>query len=238
MLAVEAYSEIHGVIQGRGVPRPLKARLERTAELISPNALAAAIRGWNRCPECQDSGMVGTALDKTLAFCSCAAGMEAQHSPLDRELKKPEAERFHKGPEYCQQTVERVQESAKSLLLAACSAIELRFSADIIADSHVSDDGEMLEIHVPDTHFAIDQDDVCKALGRLKQQRRIVITGGRQVRRPQPVPASKPEAAAPAHPPIVQADVDAEVAKHRQKIPAQMETGCDLAACSPARGIQ
>ena len=110
----------------------------------------------------------------------------------------------------------------------------LQFAADVIADSEVSDGGEMLEIRVPETHFGIDQGDVSKALGRLKWHRQIVIAGGRQAKRSHPAPA--PNVAAPARAPITQADIDAEVAKRRQRIPPQMEAGCDLAACSSAAG--
>ena len=55
MPLVQAYGRIQVRIreQGRGIPPVLKARLERTGELISPNALEAAICGWKRCPECQ-----------------------------------------------------------------------------------------------------------------------------------------------------------------------------------------
>jgi len=181
--------------------------------------------------------MVGTALDKTLVFCSCAAGLEAPHAPLDRELQKPEAERFHKGVDYCRQKIERVHESAKSLLVAAYSVLERQFAADVMADCEVSDDGEVLEIRVPDTHFAMKEDDVREALSRLKWQRRIVIAGGRHAKRFQPAPAPKPDVAVPAHrPPITQADIDVELAKRRQKIPPQMEAGCDLAARSSAAG--
>jgi hypothetical protein len=44
--------------------------------------------------------MIGSAIDKTLAFCSCPAGIEAPHPPLDSEVAKPEAGRFHKGADY------------------------------------------------------------------------------------------------------------------------------------------
>jgi hypothetical protein len=238
MLAMDAYDRIRVDVQGRGVPRPFKWRLERTGELISPNALAAAIRGWKRCATCQDSGLVGTALDKNLAFCACAAGAEVQHPPLYRELEKPEDERFHKGVAYCRQMIERVHESAKSLLVAACSVVELQFAADVMAECEVSDDGATLEIRVPDTRFAMTEGDVRKVLDRLKWQRGIVITGGRQVNRSHLTPAAIPGPRPVSRPPITQADIDAEIAKRRQKIPPQMEAGCDLTACSSAAGIQ
>jgi hypothetical protein len=97
-----------------------------------------------------------------------------------------------------------------------CSSIrEFGFKVPVLARS----DGTVVDGHL-----------------RLKWQSRIVITGGRQ--QPQPAPAAKPEAAAPARPPITQADIDVEVAKRRQKMPPQMETECDLAARAAAGGIQ
>jgi hypothetical protein len=236
MLPTEAWDRIRDEMPGRRVPRALKWRLERTGEFISPSALGAAIRGWKRCPTCQDSGLIGRAIDKDLAFCSCAAGLEAQHALLDRELEKPEAERFHKGVDYCRQTIERVHESAKSLLVAAYSVLEQQFAADVMADCEVSDDGEVLEIRVPDTHFAMKEDDLREVLSRLKWQRGIVITGGRQVNRSHLTRAAIPGPRPASRPPITQADIDAEIAKRRQKMPPQMEAGCDLAACSSAAG--
>jgi hypothetical protein len=206
---------------GRDIPPPLKARLKRTGEPISPNELARQIFAWRRCAQCGDSGTIGAAVDKTLAFCPCAAGIEESCS---------------KGADWPAQEMAHVHADAKSLLAAACHAVGCLFTADTIADSKVSDGGGVLEIRLPDGHFGVDQSDVRKAAERLKWQRRIVITGGRQ--QPQPAPAAKPEPAAPARPPITQADIDAELAKRRQKIPPQMEAGCDLAARVAAGGIQ
>jgi hypothetical protein len=148
-------------------------------------------------------------------------------------LRKSEADRFHRGPDYCQRTVERVHESTKSLLVEAHLAVGQGYSADAIADSDIRDDGEVLEICLPPTYFAMKKADLEEALSRLNWRRRIVITGGRQVKHSHPSPAVNPE----SRPPITQADVDAAVAKSRQKIPPQMETGCGLTTAS-AGGFQ
>jgi hypothetical protein len=105
-----------------------------------------------------------------------------------------------------------------------------------MAECEVSDDGATLEIRVPDTRFAMKENDVREALSRLNWQRRIVIIGGRQVNRSRLGPAAIPAPGASSRPPITQADIDAEVAKRRQRIPPQMEAGCDLAAYSSAAG--
>lgn len=70
-----------------------------------------------------------------------------------------------------------------------------------------------------------------------------MITGGRQVKGPQPAPVAKPEAAVPNRAPITQSDIDRAVAElHRQKLPARMAPGRenaeDLAAMSAAGGVQ
>ena len=98
MEQAEAFEFIRASIHPRSVPRPVNRRLQRTGESISPNALEAIIRGWQRCPECEDGGTVGNAIDKTLAFCSCAAGIEARELPTSMDLAEPEAEHFHRGP--------------------------------------------------------------------------------------------------------------------------------------------
>jgi hypothetical protein len=219
MPALQAFARIQTRVPA--LPRVLKARLTRTGELISPNALEAQARGWKRCPNCHDGGMIGDAIDKTLVFCGCPAGIE---------------EMCIKGADWPAQEMARVHADAKSLLVAACHTVGCLFTADAITDSKVSAGGGVLEIRLPDGHFGIDHGDVRNAAERLKWQRRIVITGGRQ--QPQPAPAAKPEAAAPARPPITQADIDAELAKRRQKIPPQMEAGCDLAARAAAGGVQ
>lgn len=203
MAALEAYVRIRAGIQGRGVPRPLKGRLERTGELISPNALEAAIRGWKRCPSCQECGLLGTAIDRDLRFCACPAGIE---------------ESYRKGADWPAEEIARVHGSAKSILVAACCAIGLQFAADVITDAEVTDNGETLQVYASDRYFRTTEGDVCAAVARLGWQRRILITGGLDAKR-QPVaaPTAKQEAARPARSAITQADVDAEVAKRRQK---------------------
>jgi hypothetical protein len=198
MPALQAFGKIQYRVHsaGRDIPRPLDARLKRTGELISPNELARQISGWKRCARCGDSGTIGAAIDQTLAFCGCLAGEEAA---------------YIKGADSPAQEIARVHADAKSLLVAACHAVDCPFTADAIADCEVSDGGGVLEIRLPDWHFAIDQGDVRKAAERLKWQRQVVITSGKA--NPEPPPAAKPEPAAPTRPPITQADLDAKPAK-------------------------
>ena len=125
MEQAEAFEFIRASIQPRGVPRPVNRRLQRTGELISPNALEAVIRGWQRCRECQDWGTVGDAIDKTLAFCSCAAGIEARELPTSTDLAKPEAEGFHRGADWPVAEIARVHAGVKSLLVAAARSVGL-----------------------------------------------------------------------------------------------------------------
>ena len=207
MRAIEAFGRIQGRLAGREVPRPVKARLERTGERISPNALEAAIRGWKRCAHCGDGGTVGNALDRTLAFCACAAGIEAG---------------YDKGACWPTEETARVHANVKSLLVAACFAVEQPFVADAIGNSEVTDDGETLKIALPAAHFGIREADVRPAAERLGWQRRIVITGGRQFSKP--APAAKPEAAAaPLFKAITQADIDRELELAKRRKPPRME---------------
>lgn len=172
-----------------------------------PNALEAAIRGWKRCAHCGDGGTVGNALDRTLAFCACAAGIEAG---------------YDKGACWPTEETARVHADVKSLLVAACFAVEQPFVADAIGDSEVTDDGETLKIALPAAHFGIREADVRPAAERLGWQRRIVITGGRQFSKP--APAAKPEAAAaPLFKAITQADIDRELELAKRRKPPGIE---------------
>lgn len=202
-----------------GLPRILNLRLLRTGELISPNALEAAIMGWKHCPECHERGLLGNAIDRDLRFCGCPAGIEESYS---------------QGVGWPTEEIARVHFSTKSLLAAACFAKGLQFTADAIAASEVTDNGEVLEIRHPDTHFGIPEGDVHKAFGRLKWQRRIVITGGWQAASARFPPAAKTEAAASTRAPITQADIDRALAEHRKKSPVRMAPGRET-SCQDSR---
>jgi hypothetical protein len=241
MAPAEAFERIRPDIGARGVPRWLKAQLERTREFISPNALKDAILGRKRCPECQDRGQLGSALDQTLKFCDCAAGIEAAELPTGRELEQPAAERFHRGPDWPAAETARVHAGAQSRLVDACHDIGRPFAADAIEASSVIDTGGVLEIRLPPDRFGVlVESDVRAALARLGWQRRIAITGGPQAKQqPAAAPATKPAAAAPSRAPITQADIDREV--RRQKQPAPMPPGREgggFADMAAAGGVQ
>jgi hypothetical protein len=193
MPALQAYSQIQDRLEGRGVPQPLKARLERTGEFISPNELARHISGWKRCPDCRDDGTLGNAIDRDLRFCGCPAGIELS---------------YREGAGWPEREIACVHADPKSLLVAACRAVGLAFSADAIEDSAVTDDGALLQVHLSDKQFGVPEGDVRRTLERLGWQRRIFITGGRQAKRqPELAPIAKPEPAAQAAPrPKLQAE--------------------------------
>ena len=238
----KAFGRIQASIGAAPFRRPLRARLERTGELISPAALKAAILGSKYCPECQDRGLLGTALDRTLRFCSCPAGTEAAFEPTPADLAKPAAaERFHRGPDWPAAETARVHADPKSRLVDACHDIGRPFAGDAIEASAVIDTGEVLEIRLPPDRFGVlVESDVRAALARLGWQRRIAITGGPQAKQqPAAAPATKPAAAAPSRAPITQADIDREV--RRQKQPAPMPPGREdggLANMAAAGGVQ
>jgi hypothetical protein len=189
------------------VPQLLKARLERTGELITPNELERQVRAWKSCPHCQD-GKRGSAIDRDLRFCACAAGIEAIHRD---------------GADYPEQQIMLVHADAKSLLVAACHAVRSPFSADAIEESDVTDDGESLEIHLQGTgaRHGLSESNVQAALDRVGLIRRIVIRGGPQILNP-PKPASNSRPASPicrSHPgglkSITQADIDAIMGRRK-----------------------
>ena len=178
------------------IPWPLRARLVRTGEAVSPNELERQAKAWHKCAACGDSGTTGTAIDSNLRFCGCAAGIEAQ---------------YRDGADWPEREIGRVHAGAKALLVAACRALNLQFAGDALQDADVVDDGETLEI-TPATiadAVCVTDADVKKALGRVRWQRVVRI-----VRSPA-MPAD--EACAPvngtAPRPITQADVEALVAQ-------------------------
>lgn len=111
MPAPQAYSRIQSHMEGRGVPLPLKARLERARELISPNELARQISVWKRCPDCRDEGTLGSAIDRDLRFCGCPAGIETS---------------YRGGADWAEREIARVHADAKSTLVAACPRTRTR----------------------------------------------------------------------------------------------------------------
>ena len=111
----------------------MKAALERTGELIAPNALHAAIRGWKRCPQCDDGGTVGHAFYRTLAFCACAGGIEAGYS---------------KGADWPAEEIARVHGSTKDKLVGAARTISVHLG-DAIDASNLTETPLALVFDVP-----------------------------------------------------------------------------------------
>jgi hypothetical protein len=158
----------------RAIPWPLRSELERTRELISPRELEARARDWKRCGKCHDDGTIGNAIDKTLAFCGCMAGVEAQ---------------YRDGADWPEQEMRRVHAGVKALLVAALRALNLQFAGDALEGADVGDDGETLEI-IPATVdlICVSNADVKEALGRIGWQRAVrIVSPGR------PMPAASGE---------------------------------------------
>jgi hypothetical protein len=147
---------------GRVVPWPLRSELERTRELISPKDLEACARDWKRCDVCHDDGAIGNLIDKTLAFCGCVAGIEAQ---------------YRDGADWPARETERVHTGVKALLVEACRELNRQFAGDALEAANVIDDGENLEI-TPATAadaICVTDADVKEALGRVRWQRVVRI---------------------------------------------------------------
>jgi hypothetical protein len=128
---MHAYKRIEARVKGRRIPKPLETRFERTGALISPRELERQISLWKRCPNCNDRGIVGDALERTLTFCLCPAGVE---------------ESYIKGGEWPGEETARVHADIKSLLVAASRAVGCQFTADAIENSVVIDAGGILQI--------------------------------------------------------------------------------------------
>jgi hypothetical protein len=153
------------LLGGVSIPWPLKARLERTGELISPNELKVRAGAWKRCPACLDQGKCGLAIDRDLRRCNCAAGEEVSHLS---------------GPMWPEREIERVHADSRSLIAAACYAIDRPFVGDAVAEAEVLDDGNVLEIRPTASHLKTDtihEDDIYAALRRVRLVRQVWLLG-------------------------------------------------------------
>ena len=221
MPLLQAFGRIQGRLAGRAVPRPLKAKLERTGGLISPNALEAAIRGWRRCAHCDDGGTVGNVIDRTLTFCACAAGLEAGYG---------------KGAAWPAEEIARVHADTKSLLVAAAHMVNA-YLADAIEASTITETPAELVFDAPKSYrlYFVDRQ-FHEVLKRAGEQRTVRLTW-QAVPSPAPTPTPKPEgAAAPLFKPITQADIDRELAKRQQRKPPVIEPVANWADDMPAAG--
>ena len=184
MPALQAFGYIQARMAGRRFPWPLKARLERTGQPISPNALEAELRCWKRCPACEDRGKLGSPIDLDLRFCDCPAGTEVQ---------------CRDGNDCLEREMGRVHVDARSILIAACEELGQILSADLLRQAAaVVDDGTSITITPGATDplskiYAKDrgtQEDFQAVFRRLQWERVVVWDrGGQDTAKP---PASPP----------------------------------------------
>lgn len=196
MPALQAFSHIQGRVPA--LPWPLNARLVRTGATISPNELERQAKAWRRCVACDETGTMGSAIDRDLRFCECAAGVEAQ---------------YRDGANFAEQEIARVHADAKSLLVASCRALNRQFAGDALEAAAVIDDGGTLEI-TPATmvdSMCLTDADVQGALGRVGWKRAVRI-----LRPCSPKAAREPQTPVSGGPrPITQADIDAVLTQRR-----------------------
>jgi hypothetical protein len=181
----------------RAIPGPLMARLLREGGLISANALAGQIAGWEPCPACHDAGTLGSAIDSDLGFCECAAGVEV---------------RYRDGSDWPARETRRVHAGAKPLLLAACQELGMPFTSDGLEAAEIGDDGEVLRIEVPAPYaICLTERDVMRILERVGWTRTVRIIEPGAAR-----PAETLETPGNGNPqPITQVDIDAALAARR-----------------------
>ena len=119
------------------IPFPLKAKLLRTNEYVSPNELRRQAAAWKTCRDCSDSGKLGSAIDRDLRWCACPAGVEY---------------RIRDGEDWPASQIALVHASVKSLLAAAACEGDSQFTADVLLSSSIADDGAVVTVTVPHTH--------------------------------------------------------------------------------------
>ena len=112
-----------------------------------------------KCPRCRDSGRIGTALQRTLAWCDCQVGVAARQEDGDNLLDRE---------------TEIVNSSIQTQLVAAARELKLHFAADSLADAGIVDDGATIWITGIDL-FMLQLDDVGRALKLLGVVRKVVI---------------------------------------------------------------
>jgi hypothetical protein len=132
--------------------------------------LLAMPRRWKPCEHCHDKGFVGSALDKTLAFCVvCGIGgrMELQH-----------------GPDFPEQEIQRVRATPSLLLVAAAQDLGKDCTALALAECTISDDGANIWISAADDEnltklqVVIRLSDVEAVLTRAEMKRKIHLLEG------------------------------------------------------------
>jgi hypothetical protein len=150
-------------IAGPQVPKVVHQRLVRSRELESPAAVPAMTNARGQCPRCNESGVLGDALTKTLRFCECPAGEERRRCD---------------GADYPAQEIIRVHTSIQSQLVAAARSCNLQFAADAIENSMITDDGQVLTVRVDEAYrLSLTPEDLKRALEILGERRTLRTTG-------------------------------------------------------------
>jgi hypothetical protein len=118
------------------VDRGLLAALERRGvKEISVNDLRQKDREWkaNRCPQCEGTGMVGSPVQKTLAFCGCAAGQEWQRLEPAAAIDQ----------------IANANRDIATRLIAACRELNHDFASDSLEESEITETATEVIVSVP-----------------------------------------------------------------------------------------
>jgi hypothetical protein len=125
-LAEEHQSRIRGWYR---IPDGLRSRLLRRAVPIAPVAVIGLAKSL--CDACDESGITGSALRRTLKFCSCKAGAERKEQ---------------NGSDWPAQEVARVHSTLQGRLVGALQELGHTYLADAVEHSEV-EDGQTLIVH-------------------------------------------------------------------------------------------
>jgi hypothetical protein len=119
----------------RGVPDVIKRHLMRLGKPISTAEVIKMTRDYQKCTACGNTGLVGSALDKSRRFCECMAGENLAADDPERPARE----------------IESAHACLKNRLVAAAHAKNWSFLADAIEASTITEEPSELIVDTPRT---------------------------------------------------------------------------------------
>jgi hypothetical protein len=117
----------------RGVPEVIKRRLMRLGQPISMAEVIKMTREYRKCTACGDTGLVGSALDKSRRFCECMAGENLAAEDPERPARE----------------IESAHACLKNRMVAAAHSKHWSFLADAIEASTITEESSELILDAP-----------------------------------------------------------------------------------------
>jgi hypothetical protein len=115
------------------IPAVLQRHLMRLGQPITPATVIEMVRKYRPHLGCDETGMMGYAVDGTLRFCNCLEGQELQHEDPERPARE----------------IEGVHTSLKNKLVATALKVAGPHLADAIETSEITETPEVITFDAP-----------------------------------------------------------------------------------------